>query len=220
MRLVPRSLLWRTLSVVIAALALSQAAALWLLDRYVTQPRVALTTRQFVSHLKTVSAAMQTIGEAQQPAFIARIAEQDGIRISPVAAADPMRPAADRPALRLFRERLRESFGPGADVYVRASEPADAEARPRVLWVRLPAGERRFWVAFPRARIERDPITAVVAWSVAGLGIAMLATFLLMWRLNHPLGELARAAEKLGKGGDPEPIAETRSAASRARSTR
>lgn len=209
MRLVPRSLLWRTLSMVIAALALSQAAALWLLDRYVTQPRVALTTRQFVSHLKTVSAAMQTIGESQQPAFIARIAEQDGIRISPVAAADPMRPAADRPALRLFRERLRESFGPAADVYVRASEPADAEAQPRVLWVRLPAGERRFWVVFPRARIERDPITAVVAWSVAGLGIAMLATFLLMWRLNHPLGELARAAEKLGKGGDPEPIAET-----------
>lgn len=208
MRIVPGSLLWRTLAVVVAALVLSQATALWLFDEYITQPRVALTTRQFVSHLKTVSVAMQTVGEAQQPAFIARIAEQDGIRISPVGAADPMRPAADRPALRQFRERLRDSFGPGADVYVRAADPADAEARPRVLWVRLPAGARQFWVAFPRARIERDPIAAVVAWSVAGLGIAILATFLLMWRLNHPLGELARAAEKLGKGGNPEPVAE------------
>ena len=83
MRIVPSSLLWRTLAVVVAALALSQATALWLFDEYITQPRVALTTRQFVSHLKTVSVAMQTIGPAQQPAFIARIAEQDGIRISP-----------------------------------------------------------------------------------------------------------------------------------------
>ena len=209
MRFVPGSLLWRTLAVVVAALALSQATALWLFDEYITQPRVALTTRQFVSHLKTVSVAMQTIGEARQQAFIARVAEQDGIRISPVGVTDPMRPAADRPALRQFRERLRESFGPGADVYVPAAERLDAEARPRVLWVRLPAGERQFWVAFPRARIERDPITAVVAWSVAGLAIAILATFLLMWRLNHPLGELARAAEKLGRGGNPEPVAET-----------
>ncbi|MDQ3025876.1 MAG: ATP-binding protein [Pseudomonadota bacterium] len=208
MRIVPSSLLWRTLAVVVAALALSQVTALWLFDEYITQPRVALTIRQFVSHLKTVSVAMQTIGPAQQPAFIARIAEQDGIRISPVGATDPLRPAADRPALRQFRERLRESFGPGADVYVPAATQNE-EARPRVLWVRLPAGERQFWVAFPRARIERDPITAVVAWSVAGLGIAILATFLLMWRLNRPLGELARAAEKLGRGGNPAPVAET-----------
>ncbi len=208
MKIVPGSLLWRTLAVVVAALVLSQAAALWLFDEYITQPRVALTTRQFVSHLKTVSVAMQTVGAAQQPAFIARIAEQDGIRISPVGVTDPMRPAADRPALRQFRERLRESFGPAADVYIPAAD-RDADARPRVLWVRLPAGERQFWVAFPRARIERDPVTALIAWSVAGLAIAILATFLLMWRLNHPLGELARAAEKLGRGGNPAPVAET-----------
>ena len=209
MRLVPGSLLWRTLAVMVAALVLSQAAALWLFDEHITQPRMALATRQFVSHLKTVNAALQTMGEAEQQAFIARIVEQEGIRISPVRGADRMRPAADRPQLRLFRERIRESFGSAADVYVRAAEAPDAQARPRVLWVRLPAGERQFWVAFPRGRIERDPLTAVVAWSVAGLGIAIVATFLLMWRLNRPLGELARAAEKLGKGGNPEPVSET-----------
>ena len=209
MRLVPGSLLWRTLAVMVAALVLSQAAALWLFDEHITQPRMALATRQFVSHLKTVNAALQTMGEAEQQAFIARIVEQEGIRISPVRGADRMRPAADRPQLRLFRERIRESFGSAADVYVRAAEAPDAQARPRVLWVRLPAGERQFWVAFPRGRIERDPMTAVVAWSVAGLGIAIVATFLLMWRLNRPLGELARAAEKLGKGGNPEPVSET-----------
>ena len=44
---------------------------------------------------------------------------------------------------------------------------------------------------------------------MAGLAIAVLATFFIVWKLNRPLAELARAAEKLGKGGDPPPVAET-----------
>ena len=208
MRPVFGSLLWRTLAVVVAALVLSQATALWLFDQYITQPRVALTTRQFVSHLKTINAALQTMGEEEQQRFIARIAEQEGIRISVAHVGEPMRPAADRPQLRIFRERIRDSFGPGAEVYVRAGEATDADARPRVLWVRLPTGMRQFWVAFPRARVERDSLTAMFAWGIVGLAIAILATFLLVWRLNRPLGELARAAAKLGKGGNPAPVAE------------
>ena len=71
MRLLPGSLLWRTLLVLLAALVLSQAAALWLFDEYVTRPRTAVGMRQFVSHLKTVSAALETMDPSQHPAFIA-----------------------------------------------------------------------------------------------------------------------------------------------------
>jgi two-component system osmolarity sensor histidine kinase EnvZ len=78
-----------------------------------------------------------------------------------------------------------------------------------VLWIRLSSGERGFWVAFPRGRIERDPASAFIAWGIAGLGIAILATFFLMWRLNRPLDELARAAVRLGRGENPPHIAET-----------
>ena len=212
MKLFPVSLLWRTLLVLVAALVLSQAAALWLLlHEHVTQPRMALGVGQFVSHLKTISAALQTMTAPQQQEFIGRIAEKEGIRISPVRGTERMRPAADVPPTRVFRERIREIFGPDADVYVRGSEKADeADKRARqVLWIRLPAGEREFWVAFPRGRIERDPATALIAWGIAGLLIAILATFFIVWKLNRPLSELARAAEKLGKGGDPPPVAET-----------
>jgi two-component system osmolarity sensor histidine kinase EnvZ len=91
---------------------------------------------------------------------------------------------------------------------------ADAAAerdnrRPQVLWIRLPAGERDYWVAFPRQRIERDQATAFLAWGLAGLAIAILATFFIVWKLNRPLAELARAAGRIGKGGDPPPVAET-----------
>ena len=211
MKLLPASLLWRTLLVLVAALILSQAAALLLLHEYVTQPRMAMGVGQFVSHLKTISSALQTMTAPQQDEFIGRIAEKEGIRISPVRGTERMRPAADVPPTRVFRERIREIFGPDADVYVRGAEKADeADKRARqVLWIRLPAGEREFWVAFPRGRIERDPATAIIAWGIAGLLIAILATFFIVWKLNRPLAELARAAGKIGKGGDPPPVAET-----------
>ena len=113
------------------------------------------------------------------------------------------------PAIELFRDRIRELFGPQADVYVRGTAAQAGENRPQVLWVRLPAGERDFWIAFPRGRIERDSATALVSWGIAGLLIAILATFFIVWKLTRPLSELARAAETFGKGVDPPPVEES-----------
>ncbi|MEP7070001.1 MAG: ATP-binding protein [Usitatibacter sp.] len=210
MRLFPASLVWRTLIVIVAALGLSQAASLWLLHEHVMLPRMALGVGQFVSHLKTISAALQTMNAPQQQEFIERIAEKEGIRILPVRGTERMRPAADVKAMQLFRDRIRELFGPQADVYVRGGDlNASGKSRPEVLWVRLPAGDRDFWVAFPRGRIERDSATALIAWSAAGLVIAILATFFIVLKLTRPLSELARAAVKLGKGDDPPALEET-----------
>ena len=211
MRWIPRSLLWRTLIVLVAALVLSQAAAMWILDEYVTRPRAMAGMRQFVSHLKTVSAALETMDPAQHEAFIARVAEMEGIRITPVRGDMAVRPAPDVSLMRMFRERLRDTFGPNAEVYVRARRAGAEEFErrpPRIFYIRLTAGQGQYWVAIPRGRIDRDPATAVVAWSVASLAIAVLATFLIVWWLNRPLGELARAAGRLGRGGDPPPVAE------------
>ena len=208
MRLIPGSLRWRTLLVVVLAMVLSQATAMWLWQEYVTRPRGEAAIRQFVLHLKTVHAALQAMGPAQQDHFIERVAEQEGIRIRPVLGVEAMRPAPDRAVMRLFRERLREHFGPEAEVFVGEGE-GRTEGLRRLVWVRLPAGEREFWVAIPRARVERETGTAFVAWGIAGLAIAILATLLLVWRLNRPLNELVRAAAALGRGRTPQPVAET-----------
>jgi two-component system osmolarity sensor histidine kinase EnvZ len=207
--LLPRSLLWRTLLVLVAALVLSQAAAVFLLDQYVTRPRAAYGMRQFVSHLKTVSAALETMDPSQHDAFIARVAEKEGLRIVPVRGETALRPAPDVPVLRMLRERLRDLFGPGAEVYVRPPRgEADNERPGRLFFVRLPAGSREYWVAFPRTRFDRDPALAVFWWGLAGLAIAVAATFLIVWRLNRPLADLAAAAGRVGRGGDPPPLRE------------
>jgi len=203
-KLFPGSLLWRTLIVMVAALVLSQLAAVYLLHQHVTQPRMRAAIGQFVSHLKTISAALQTMDDGQEAQFMARVAEKEGIRIELTRNVERLRVAADVPAVRVFRDHIREAFGQKAEVYVRAAEDRPA----RYLWVRLPAGSKEFWVAFPRGRIDRDPATAFIAWAVASVVIAILATFFILWRLTRPLQELSRAAGDIGKGKDPAPLSE------------
>jgi two-component system osmolarity sensor histidine kinase EnvZ len=203
----PSSLMWRTFAVMVVALVLSQAAAISLLNRFVTEPRHEARVGQFVSHLKTISAALETMAPAAQQRFIDAIAEKEGIRIVPVSGDERLQPVEGAVPMRFFRSRIREIFGPQAEVYMRRGDPDAREPR-RELWVRLPAGEHDFWVAFPRGRIDRDPLAALLSWSAVGLAIAIVATLFLVYRLNRPLAELARAARKLGKGGDPAPVAE------------
>lgn len=197
------SFFWRTLLVLVVALVASQAASIWLFREQIQQPRQALGIGQFVSHLKTISAALDTLPPGSERQFISRLAEKEGIRILPAArGVTPGRPAPDLPGVRMFRDRIKALFGPDAEVFVRPGAPG-------VLWIRLPAGEREYWVAFPRNRIDRDPSEALLGWIIAGALIATLATALIAWRMNRPLARLAQAANVLGKGGNPPAVPET-----------
>jgi two-component system osmolarity sensor histidine kinase EnvZ len=157
---------------------------------------------QVVSHLKTIHAALNSLPPGAEREFLERLAEKEGIRVHPALGDEAGRPAPERPGMHMFRDRIKSLFGPETEVYVRHGTPG-------VLWVRLRAGAREFWVGFPRNRVERDNTDALVWWMLAGASIAILATALIAWRLNRPLARLAKAAEELGKGGDPPPVPET-----------
>ena len=201
------SFFWRTLAVLVIALVASQAASFWLFRQQVQQPRLAMGIGQFVSHLKTIHAALSGLPPGAEREFIERLAEKEGIRVFPAHGHEPGRPAGDRPAgdrpgMRLFRERIKALFGDDAEVFVRPGAPGEFR-------VRFRAGERDYWVAFPRNRVERDSTDALLYWMLAGVGIAILATALIAWRLNRPLARLAKAAGDLGRGGDPSPVPES-----------
>jgi two-component system osmolarity sensor histidine kinase EnvZ len=165
-------------------------------------PRMALGIGQFVSHLKTISAALETLPPGSERAFIARLAEKEGIRVLPVRGDEAGRPAPDRPGVRMFRERIKALFGADAEVFMRPGSP-------NVLWIRLPAGTSDYWVAFPRSRIDREPSDVLLEWVIAGVLIALLATALIAWRLTLPLARLARTADALGEGTDPPAVPES-----------
>ncbi len=200
----PGSLLWRTLAVIVAALVVSEATEVLLTRELVSKPRIERSITHFVNHLKTISAAMETMDDPEEREFIRRIAAKDGLLIVPVGGMAGMQLAPNQPSLQAFRERIHEVFGRQTEVYERQ---ADAPGSRR-LWVLLPMdGGSDYWVVIPRGRV--DDSAAYALWGAAGLAIALIASFFIIWRLNRPLHRLANAAEEVGHGAEPAPVPES-----------
>ncbi len=205
MKFLPQSLFSRAALVIVFALLLSQGVSVFLFRYYSREPRVQLGAIGFVSQLKTLRAALETLPDASQNEFLQRLREEKGLRVYR-NRDEALLPAPEGPALRTARERLRDEFGPDTDIFVRASPKADA---PPVLVVRFGVGGNIFFAVFPRARIvEPDYSWAWIDWAVAGGLTALAGALFLMWRVNRPLKALADAARQLGQGKATLPVTE------------
>jgi two-component system, OmpR family, osmolarity sensor histidine kinase EnvZ len=217
MSLIPKSLLARTAIVIALALLASQLASVLMFRYYAQLPRVQLAALGHISHLKTIRAALEVIPPEQHPAFLAKLREERGIRvIPPQRITEELEAAPDIPAIRVMRERLREQFGPEADIYVyqrglRRQLKADANQPnpPPAFVTKLPVGATNYWVVVPRSRVvEQDFSLAWFGWGVLGAFLSLLGAVFLMWRVNKPLEALAVAARDLGQGKNPPPVPE------------
>ena len=217
MSLIPKSLLARTALVIASALLASQLASVLLFRYYSQSPRVQLIAVGYISHLKTIHAALEVIPLAQHRELLAKLREEKGIRIiPPQRITEELEPAPDLPATRAVRERLHEQFGPEADIFVYQRPPrvlpsADGiQGTPLpVLITKLPVGSTYYWVVFPRSRvIEPDFSLAWIGWGVLGAILSLAGAVFLMWRVIRPLEALASAARALGQGKTPPPVTE------------
>ena len=217
MSLIPKSLLARSALVIALALLVSQLASVLLFQYYSQTPRMRLVAAGYISHLKTVRAALDTLPPTQHREFLAKLREERGIRVlPPERIVDELAPAPDLPAMRVARERLRAQFGPDADIFV-YQRPLQAQRAlegkqvppPAALITKLPVGESYYWVEFPRSRvIEQDLSLAWIGWGVLGAILSLAGAVFLMWRVNRPLEALASNALALGQGKNPPPVTE------------
>lgn len=200
----PGSLLARTALIILLALAATQAASFYVFNRFYSQPRQEIALAGFGSHLKSISAALETLPPDLHAEFISRLQEREGIRLRRILPEDAERDkeivrVADFPGLRVARAQLHREFGDAADIFHRPRSP-------NIFLVRLPVGERQYWVVYPRNRIERDTGMAWIGWAVFGTVIALAGAFLLVRKVNQPLRQLARAARLVGKGDMAPPV--------------
>ena len=217
MSLIPKSLLARSALVIALALLVSQLASVLLFQYYSQTPRMRLVAAGYISHLKTVRAALDTLPPTQHREFLAKLREERGIRVlPPERIVDELALAPDLPAMRVARERLRAQFGPDADIFV-YQRPLQAQRAleskqvppPAALITKLPVGTSHYWVEFPRGRvIEQDLSLAWIGWGVLGAILSLAGAVFLMWRVNRPLEALASNARALGQGKNPPPVAE------------
>ena len=202
MSLLPRSLLALTALVIALALIAAQLVSVALFRHYFTEPRQQISALGFASHLKSISAALETIPPERHLEFIGRLQEKEGIRLLRVRENDGATLAPNVPPLRNVRARLKQEFGDGADLYFRPNTP-------NVFLVKLPVGEQAYWVVFPRNRIERETPFAWIAWGIFGTLVALGVAYFLVRRLNRPLRALSHAAREIGRGKSPPPVDES-----------
>ena len=204
--LVPRSLLARTILVFVIALVASQMVSVLLFRHYSREPRIQLVAIGFMTQLRTIRTALEVLPVNQHQEFIKKLREEGGVRVIRPRNEDLLVPAANVPALSVLRDRLRDEFGPEADIFQR---PRPNPALPPVLIVKIFVAEHEFWVVFPRNRIvETDYSWAWIGWGVFGALLALAGAVFLVSRVTKPLRELARAARELGQGQNPAPVAE------------
>lgn len=213
--LVPQSMLARTTLVIAFALVLSQSLSVWVFRFYSGQPRQQLVNNGYLSHLKTIRAALELIPEAAQAEFMAKLREEKGIRVQPanrVRDDAPLELAPDTPALSVAREKLKELFGANSDIYVfgrtkTKKKLLTAEAPAPLLVTKLPIKTSHVWVVFPQSRVvQQDFFLAWLSWGLFGFFVALGGAVFLVLRLNQPLKGLAAAAKAIGLGESTLPV--------------
>lgn len=197
MNLLPRSLFGRSLLLIALLILLGQLGGALLARRLILEPRLEQIAIGVAQNAAALRSGLSALPPAQREAFVARFNAQTltGRRLAEGGEAAAPLPLLERSFARRLTERLA---GDGLELH----------------WPRESGGpllhlqEEDLWLAVPGILQER---LFSGTWLLASLGAGLLAlvgALAIQRRLNLPLTRVVQAAECLGRGGEPEPLAE------------
>jgi two-component system osmolarity sensor histidine kinase EnvZ len=196
MRLLPRSLLWRTFLFIALLMMLSVAAWFAIFRSYEREPRARQLAQTLVSVANLTRAALISARPEARRELLRDLSDREGIRIYPADAADRIAPLPDRAFLQLVQDLVREQLGPAT----RLTLEREGE---RALFINFrvdDSEEGSYWMALPRERIDRVFPLGWLGWGVAALLLSLLGAWLIVYRITRPLKALELAARKVGAG--------------------
>ncbi|MCF8178522.1 MAG: HAMP domain-containing protein [Sulfuritalea sp.] len=196
MKLLPRSLLWRTFVFVSLLMILSVVAWFVIFRSYEREPRARQLAQSVVSIANLTRAALISARPEARREFLRDLSDREGIRIYPADVADRVAPLPDRALLQRVEALVKEQLGPST----RVSLEREGE---RALFVSFridDSEEGYYWLALPPERIERVFPLGWLGWGVAALLLSLLGAWLIVFRITRPLKALQHAARKVGAG--------------------
>jgi two-component system, OmpR family, osmolarity sensor histidine kinase EnvZ len=202
MRLLPKTLLWRTFMLIAALMLLSVAAWYLIFTTYERDPRARQLSQLIISVVNLTRTALVTARPDARIELLRELSDREGIHIYPAEPDDKIEPLPDRAFLHHVHDLLREELGPTTQLTLeREGEQG--------LFVSFTIEDDLYWVALPRERIERNLPVQWLGWGAAVLVLALLGAWLVMFRVTRPLKALERAAAEIGRGRRPEPVVES-----------
>jgi len=202
MTLFPRTLLWRSVLLIALLLAVSHLAWLEIFRVSERAPRARQVAQQIASVVNLTRAALITADPSKRIELLQELSQEEGIQVHVGDPGERVAPLPDRPFLRLVEQEVKRQLG--ADTRL-----ANSRDGVRGAWVSFRIDEDDYWVFMPRSRLERADPLRWVGWGALVLALALLGAYLIVARINRPLRELARAADEIGRGRTPPPVAET-----------
>jgi len=201
-RLVPRSLLWRTVLLLALLIAAGHFASLEIFRTAQREPRAIQVAQQIASVVNLTRSALITASPDKRLDLLLDLSQQEGIQVYADAPNEPTEALSDRPFVKLFAEHLRKRLG--EDTQLLAARPPS-----RAMWISFKIDDLDYWVRMPRDRIERSEQLSWVGWAALIFALSVAGAFLIVARINRPLRDLTRGAAELGSGQMPAPIKES-----------
>jgi two-component system, OmpR family, osmolarity sensor histidine kinase EnvZ len=168
---------------------------------YEREPRSRELAQQTVSTVNLTRAALVNADPVLRRQLLIELNETEGLRVFPVTASEKTEPLPDDPLFEKVVEKVRESLG----AETRFAFSHDGEDG---FWVSFFIDEDEFWVMLPRERFE--PLFGLrwLGWLAAVLALALVGAYLIASNIARPLAAMRRAAQRLGRGQQPEPLVE------------
>jgi two-component system osmolarity sensor histidine kinase EnvZ len=201
MRLLPKTLLWRTFLLIAALMLLSVLAWFQIFTTYERDPRARQLSQLVVSVVNLTRTALVTARPEARIELLRELSDREGIHIYPAEPEDKVAPLPDRPFLNHVLELLRGELGPDT----RMTLEREGE---QGLFVSFTIEDDVYWVGLPRERAERYFPIQWLGWGAAVLVLALFGAWLVMFRVTRPLKALERAAAEIGRGRRPAPVVE------------
>jgi two-component system osmolarity sensor histidine kinase EnvZ len=198
----PRTLLWRSVLLIALLLAVAHLAWLQIFRMSEREPRARQVAQQIASVVNLTRAALVTANPSKRLELLQELSREEGIQVYVGHPGERVSPLPERPFLQLVATEIRRQLGAGTRLAV-------SREGVRGAWVSFDIDGDEYWVFMPRSRLERNDPLRWLGWGALVLALALLGAFLIVARVNRPLRELAVAADQIGHGKTPQPIAET-----------
>ena len=187
----------------IALLILASAAATFQLYRiYEREPRAKELAQQTVSIVNLTRAALVTADPSKRLQLLKELSQQEGIQVYVGDPGEKLAPLSDWPFIQIVEREVKRQLGAGTRL-------ATSRGGVRGAWVSFNIDDGEYWVFLPRSRLERADSLQWAGWGALVLVLALLGAYLIVSRINRPLRQLAGAADEIGRGRTPQPIAES-----------
>jgi two-component system osmolarity sensor histidine kinase EnvZ len=127
--------------------------------------------------------------------------ESEGLRVFPSTASEKLEPLPGDALFDEVKRRARAALGGDTRfAHARDGEPG--------FWVSFFIDTDEYWVMLPRERFEPHFGLQWLGWGAALLVLALIGAWFIASNIARPLAALTRAARRLGKGQQHQPLPE------------